>query len=514
MKSLLLVSVCLWVQMVTIAQSVGIGTTNPNASALLDLTSTNKGLLPPRMTSTQRLAIINPVNGLFVYDTTTDTFWFYESGKWNELIASNKIAYQLPGNRINPNGNAGDNFGFSVCLGSTGNEGYVGSPMLSNGGNGTCHRISFADNNLWTLSTMVPAGLQPGDGYGYAVAMDRLNNSNDGVISAPFDDSSTVGDMGTVYFFDGNTFINKMYAPLAGRVAGAKFGRSIDIAGSTGSGNCYAIVGAPGANTNKGAAYIFQYNPNTDLWDFEATLTDNLGAAADSFGMAVSLYYNIAGDTAWAFVGAPYDDENSVVNLGSVNVFRKAAASAVWTKVSKFSVTGETDDIGFGYSIANVMRCGQVVIGAPLKSSGIGVLYNAELSALAGSIATFTITQMPNPGGGAGVGSPGLGFTISAMSVSSSNCDIYAIVGSFSGIITSNTSASFGVAYLYKQSASNGNWSLLEKLTDPDVETTGYGFGRATSIHTGAKNILIGAPNQRVEGMAGRGKIQFRKLGF
>lgn len=46
---------------------VGIGTTTPNASAALDITSTTQGLLPPRMTQAQRNAIATPVQGLMVY---------------------------------------------------------------------------------------------------------------------------------------------------------------------------------------------------------------------------------------------------------------------------------------------------------------------------------------------------------------------------------------------------------------------------------------------------------------
>lgn len=47
------------------AQSgVGIGTTTPNASAALDVTSTTKGLLIPRMTTAQRTAIASPAAGL------------------------------------------------------------------------------------------------------------------------------------------------------------------------------------------------------------------------------------------------------------------------------------------------------------------------------------------------------------------------------------------------------------------------------------------------------------------
>src|SRR5438105_15153716 len=46
---------------------VGIGTTLPAGSALLDLTSTIRGFLTPRMAATQRAAIASPAQGLLVY---------------------------------------------------------------------------------------------------------------------------------------------------------------------------------------------------------------------------------------------------------------------------------------------------------------------------------------------------------------------------------------------------------------------------------------------------------------
>ncbi|MBS1511186.1 MAG: hypothetical protein JST86_10110 [Bacteroidetes bacterium] len=48
---------------------VGIGTTTPVSSAALDVTSTTKGFLPPRMTQAQMNAISNPVDGLIIYCT-------------------------------------------------------------------------------------------------------------------------------------------------------------------------------------------------------------------------------------------------------------------------------------------------------------------------------------------------------------------------------------------------------------------------------------------------------------
>ncbi|TDO73205.1 hypothetical protein EV143_106147 [Flavobacterium chryseum] len=58
---------------------IGIGTVTPNTSSVLDITSTTQGLLPPRMTTTQRNAIATPADGLMVYDTTLKSFYHYVS---------------------------------------------------------------------------------------------------------------------------------------------------------------------------------------------------------------------------------------------------------------------------------------------------------------------------------------------------------------------------------------------------------------------------------------------------
>lgn len=62
--------------------SLGIGTSSPNASALLDVTSTTKGFLPPRMTNAQMVAITTPASGLMVYDTTNNKLNVYDGTNW------------------------------------------------------------------------------------------------------------------------------------------------------------------------------------------------------------------------------------------------------------------------------------------------------------------------------------------------------------------------------------------------------------------------------------------------
>ena len=62
---------------------VGIGTTTPNASSMLDIESTNSGLLIPRMTLAQKTAIATPATGLLIYQTNgTAGFWYYDGTIW------------------------------------------------------------------------------------------------------------------------------------------------------------------------------------------------------------------------------------------------------------------------------------------------------------------------------------------------------------------------------------------------------------------------------------------------
>lgn len=72
------------------SQNVAINGTGaaPNASAMLDISSTNSGLLIPRMTTAQRTAIAAPATGLKVYDTTTGTFWWYNGTVWVEQLGT------------------------------------------------------------------------------------------------------------------------------------------------------------------------------------------------------------------------------------------------------------------------------------------------------------------------------------------------------------------------------------------------------------------------------------------
>jgi hypothetical protein len=85
---------CLW----TTAQSVAVNTDGsaPHSSAMLDIKSSSKGLLVPRLDSNSRKLINSPADGLMVFDTDTKSIWIYQqvpSPQWKELQVLNKNSF-------------------------------------------------------------------------------------------------------------------------------------------------------------------------------------------------------------------------------------------------------------------------------------------------------------------------------------------------------------------------------------------------------------------------------------
>jgi trimeric autotransporter adhesin len=94
------------------AQNIGVNNPTPHASALWDMVSTDKGILIPRMTSAQRVAIVTPATGLLVYDITGNKFMYFDGSAW-QSIGNSVSAWSLTGN----SGNGPANF-----IGTTDNQ--------------------------------------------------------------------------------------------------------------------------------------------------------------------------------------------------------------------------------------------------------------------------------------------------------------------------------------------------------------------------------------------------------
>jgi len=188
MKKLLAVLCCLFAVMVVSAQNnVGIGTTTPNPSSILEVQSTTQGVLVPRMTAVQRLAI--PVNatteGLLVYDLDTLCFFYYKAGVWTSLCNSGGAG------PTGPTGAAG-------TAGTNGNNGISCWDLNANGVNDPAEDIN-TDGNWDGLDCQGAAGVAGATGATGAVGTNGLNgiscwDLNGNGLNDPAEDINTDGN--------------------------------------------------------------------------------------------------------------------------------------------------------------------------------------------------------------------------------------------------------------------------------------------------------------------------------
>ncbi|HVA99170.1 MAG TPA: collagen-like protein, partial [Bacteroidia bacterium] len=89
--------------------NVGIGTNTPAATSILELKSTSQGMLVPRLTAVQRLAIVAPSNSLLVFDTDTGCFFYWNAltTQWVSLCRATSAGAPGPTGPAGANGATG-----------------------------------------------------------------------------------------------------------------------------------------------------------------------------------------------------------------------------------------------------------------------------------------------------------------------------------------------------------------------------------------------------------------------
>lgn len=99
--------------------NVGVGTPTPDASAIFDVSDNSRGVLIPRLTTVQRNSIATPANGLLVFDTNFNCFYFYVGGTgWQSLCGG--------AGTTGPTGATGTQ-GVPGATGATGIQGVTGA---------------------------------------------------------------------------------------------------------------------------------------------------------------------------------------------------------------------------------------------------------------------------------------------------------------------------------------------------------------------------------------------------
>ena len=251
-------------------------------------------------------------------------------------------------------GAAGHHFGQSVAL--SGDTALVGAPTYNAGAQasqGAAYGFTRQGQSWTTQRWDAPIGAA-GDHFGWSVALD----GDTALVGAPQDRIGDNSVQGSAYLFaltaTGWYWQGQLLAPDG--AADDYFGESLALDGGT------ALVGAPGDDLYRGAAYVF--SDAGASWSYQGKLTSPDGKVADQFGLSLAL----DGDTA--LVGAPHEIRYEPGYRGAVYIF--AHSGTGWTFQQQLLASDGAAGDEFGQAVA--LDGGIVLAGAP--EVNVGENYN------------------------------------------------------------------------------------------------------------------------------------------
>jgi len=354
------------------------------------------------------------------------------------------------------------------------------------------------------------------------------------VVGAPSDTGDAIGCApggGAAYVFTRSGTVWTKVATLCASngVSGDLFGKSVSI----NAGNI--AVGAPGASSSTGAAYV--YSGSGSSWTENATILTDGALAGGSLGAAVS----IQGFTVAA--GAPTTTVGGKINTGVTIVYTSNDSGVTWTHTT-FRPSGGQARNGALFGSAVSLSGSTILVGAPgfrtgtkLNSGAMFVFVNN------GSVWTQQARIRPanvaNAFTGADVslfqdiaafGAPGTNgsrgvvyvYTRSGTTWTQTDSvadpgntagDLFgssvAIQGSPSTILSAGAPGAVPGGAAYELGSSGGAYSLLNQLVATD-NASGDTFGASTRFDSG--RIIVGAPNSATTGAAYIFKVKSESL--
>ncbi len=292
--------------------NTGIGTANPNPSAILDISSTSKGVLLPRMSTTQRNAIVSPAVGLTIFNTDdlcTDvfdgTYWIKNCG-----LRQGDSAI-IPANNWIKKTNFGGTgreaaVGFSIA-----NKGYIGT-----GWDGTPFKNDFWEfdpaSNAWTQKQNF-SGTARYAAVGFSIAnKGYIGTGNDGSYKNDF------------WEYDPQTNAWTQKTSFGGTAREYAVGFSIGNKGYIGT----------GWDQSSAKTDFWEYDPVTDAWTPKTNFTGTARYHAVGFSIANKGYIGTGWDGSFKNDFWEYDPQTDA-----------------WTQ--KISFGGTARDRAVGFSVGN-----------------------------------------------------------------------------------------------------------------------------------------------------------------
>jgi hypothetical protein len=266
-----------------------------------------------------------------------------------------------------------------------------------------------------------------------------------------------------------------------------RFGSAVAIDGDA------VIIGAPGAYSSAGVAYIFERNEGgADNWGLLTTITATDGLPPNYFGCAAAM----SGDTI--VIGA-YSGNGAASDTGAAYVFEQNEGGADnWGQTAKLTATGGIADDRFGYSVA--VDGSIIVVGAPRQDdngSDAGSVYifarNAGGADNWGQVAQLTASD--------GGDEDWFGESVAASG------DMVLVGAPYDD----DAGSASGSAYVFGQNAGGAdNWGQTAKLAAAGgTEGDNFGYAVALDRHT----LLVGAYGDSDSGTSSGSAYVFTRRG-
>lgn len=324
-----------------------------------------------------------------------------------------------------------------------------------------------------------------GDEFGFSVSI----SGDYAAVGAYREDEDPAGanpfmNAGSVYIFkkgSGDIWAFQQKITPLDRRQGDEFGYSVSISGN------YLIVGAwlsddlpTDLASNEGAAYVFERNTGTDIWEQKAKLVAPVKNIGDQFGISVAIT-----STGYAIVGASAEDEDASdsdpqTDAGSAYIFERNAGG-LWPFKQKIVAPDRAAASNFGNAVA--IDQGNVVVAAN-QHNNTGNAYIFERSG--GTWIPKSLMNVPvadlNTGDlfGTSVAIHGEWLVIGA------EADDHIDDTGTAGVVSDA-----GAAYLFHFDGTN--WVYRQKIVAKD---RGAGDFFGTSVGISNKNVVIGAQNE------------------
>ena len=395
-----------------------VGTSSPHASAQLDVTSTSKGFLPPRMTYAERNAIVSPAAGLIVWCTNCGTAGELQVNNgtiWTNMIGGTASA-AVPGAPTSPVATAG-NTQASVAF----------TAPASNGGSAiTGYTVTSSPASTpvsGASSPLVVTGLTNGTAYTFTVvATNAVGNSGASSASAGVTPRTVPGAPTSPVATAGNTQASVAFTAPASDGGSAITG--------------YTVTSSPASTPVSGASspLVVTGLTNGTAYTFTVVATNavgNSGASSASAGVtprtvpgAPTSPVATAGNTqASVAFTAPASDGGSAIT--GYTVTSSPASTPVSGAGSPLVVTGLTNGTSYTFTVVATNAAGNSVASAasagvtpktvpgtptnPVATAGntqASVAFTAPASNGGSAITGYTVTSSPASTPVSGASSP------------------------------------------------------------------------------------------------------------